>query len=126
MNDTSTSRSILKKIAKVSPPEPFSGDGSKLRKFKNQMNLFLRFSTDALTSDIDEVLTVFSYLRGPAYDLIEPHLEDLLENEDNLRNAKTRTRAVMQTTATLIGELERVFAIPDEERRARTAIQTVK
>ena len=82
-------------------PETFHGQKSKLREFITQCKLYWVFNADKFATDVERTLWAASFLRGKAFDWIEPHLNDAMDNvvppELVDSNAEDYTRKLFNT-----------------------------
>ena len=79
---------------------------------------------DKFGTNKKELLFIVSYLRGPAWEWIQPHLEDYLENDWN--TMKPTSRAIFATKNELFQELQASFGYSNEQMEAERALQTIQ
>jgi hypothetical protein len=66
-----------------------------------------------------------SYLRGPAYEWILPHLEDYLEHQDP-NGQKDTTKSILADPETFFRELQTAFGYGSEKMEAERALQSIQ
>ena len=66
---------------KVPQLEPFSRDQTKLKGFLVKCELYFRFNHTKFMNDMDKVLWTVTLLKGPAFDQMEAHVTNYMENK---------------------------------------------
>lgn len=110
---------------KVNPPSEFSGQRSQVKTFKLQSLTYLHLNHEKLNTDRKRLLFLTSYLRGPAYEWILPHLEDYLENPES-SGQKDTTKSILVDAATFFRELQTAFGYGSEKMEAERALQSIQ
>lgn len=110
---------------KVNAPAEFSGQRNQVKTFKLQCLTYLSLNADKLDTNRKQLLFITSYLRGPAYDWILPHLEDYLEHP-NFEELKNTTKVIMAGKAAFFNELQSTFGYGNEQMEAERALQTIQ
>jgi hypothetical protein len=110
---------------KVNPPSEFSGQRNQVKTFKLQCLTYLHLNNDKLNNDRKRLLFLTSYLRGPAYEWILPHLEDYLDHPDS-SDQKATTRSILANAATFFEELQTAFGYGSEKMEAERALQSIQ
>jgi len=64
---------------------------------------------DKFSTNYKRLLYIVSYIKGTAFEFIEPYLEDYLENVGNFVARKEGTRRVLSTDKTLFDEIKAIF-----------------
>jgi hypothetical protein len=85
----------------------------------------LHLNNDKLNNDRKRLLFLTSYLRGPAYEWILPHLEDYLEHPDP-SGQKDTTKSILADAATFFSELQTAFGYGSEKMEAERALQNIQ
>jgi hypothetical protein len=110
---------------KVNPPSEFSGQRNQVKTFKLQSLTYLHLNNDKLNTDRKRLLFLTSYLRGPAYEWILPHLDDYLKYP-NESGQKATTRSILADPATFFQELQIAFGYESEKMEAERALQSIQ
>jgi hypothetical protein len=74
---------VITSTPKLPKAENFDGTRSKLRGFLTQMNMHLDVNKFKLTNDADKVIFVSTYLRGQAWDWLEPYVREYYEKDSS-------------------------------------------
>jgi hypothetical protein len=109
---------------KVNAPSEFSGQRNQVKTFKLQCLTYLQLNADRLDTNRKQLLFLTSYLRGPAYEWILPHLEDYLEHTE-FNELKATTQVVMAGKTAFFRELQTTFGYGNEQMEAERALQTM-
>ena len=109
--------------AKTNPPEEFLGEPGQLKRFKVQCATYIYFHEDAFDTDSKKVMFMISYMRGKAYNAIEPKLAIFLEK---IGQSPPAIRAIFGNLGNFLRELDLLFANVDEERKAERDVQRLK
>lgn len=110
---------------KVNAPMEFSGQRNQVKAFKMQCLTYIQMNQDKLSDNRKQLLFITSYLRGPAYEWILPHLEDYLENP-RYEDLKDTTKQIMAGKTAFFRELHATFGYGNEQMEAERAIQTMQ
>ena len=95
---TATSTTTKKKLR---PPTPFSGKQEDLRKFLQEIKIFLLGNADAYPSDLDKILFVLSYMsKGD----VNSWKEEFFDSAEQIA-AQTGTALTLGTYKNFIAEL---------------------
>ena len=108
----------------MNSPSEFSGQRNQVKTFKLQCLTYLTLNADKLNTNRKKLLFLTSYLRGPAYEWILPHLEDFLEHTE-FNDLKATTRVVMAGPTAFFNELQSTFGYGNEQMEAERALQTI-
>jgi len=65
---------------------------------------------------------IVSYMKGPAFEFIQPHLKDYVEHLSPVKDRKDSTRAILRTSDTLFQEIRSTFGYRNEQQEAERAI----
>jgi hypothetical protein len=98
---------------KINPPEVFTGDRNKFNTFLTQARLYIFLNAGEFDTDQKKILFMVSYLRGNAYEWIEPRLQSYFEEGDESDYKKMFTRM-----GTFQSELRLVYGAVDQARTA--------
>ena len=109
---------------KVNAPSEFSGQRNQVKTFKLQCLTYLTLNSEKLNTNRKKLLFLTSYLRGPAYEWILPHLEDYLEHTE-FNELKDTTKVVMAGPTAFFNELQSTFGYGNEQMEAERALQTM-
>jgi hypothetical protein len=110
---------------KVNSPTEFSGQRNQVKTFKLQCLTYLTLNQEKLNTNRKQLLFLTSYLRGPAYEWILPHLEDFLEHPD-YNELKDTTKAIMAGKTAFFNELQATFGYGNEQMEAERALQAIQ
>jgi hypothetical protein len=110
---------------KVNSPTEFSGQRNQVKTFKLQCLTYLHLNHDKLNNDRKRLLFLTSYLRGPAYEWILPHLEDYLDHPA-AGDQKATTRSILTNAATFFEQLQTAFGYGSEKMEAERALQNIQ
>jgi hypothetical protein len=120
----------LHKALKVSTPDTYSGERSKLKGFLIQVDLYLTFNSTRFNSETERVLWVVSFLRGDALNWIEGFVIDYMHKTNDrgqiMNNMREETKALFRTYKGFIDKITATFGAVDEEKQAERAIQTLR
>jgi hypothetical protein len=100
------------KPADIPDPDTFDGTREKLRPFITKLRLKIAGNTNKFPDVQHQLRYAFSFLRGPAYDTMEPHL---LENKINFSTLEEFTEV-----------LRIAFGDPDEVRTAVRKLEALR
>jgi hypothetical protein len=87
--------------------------------------MYIDLNSEKFGTPKKEILFIVSYLRGQAWEWIQPHLEDYLENVDP-DDQKGTTRAILHTKRELFSEMRASFGYGNEQMEAERALQTIR
>jgi hypothetical protein len=110
---------------RVNSPSEFHGQRNQVKTFKLQCLTYLQLNADKLNTNRKRLLFLTSYLRGPAYEWILPHLEDFLEHTE-FNDLKATTQAVMAGQNAFFNELQATFGYGNEQMEAERSLQTIQ
>ena len=110
---------------KVNAPSEFSGQRNQVKTFKLQCLTYLTLNADKLDTNRKRLLFLTSYLRGPAYEWILPHLEDFLEHTE-FNDLKATTKVVMAGPTAFFNEMQSTFGYGNEQMEAERALQAIQ
>jgi hypothetical protein len=120
----------LHKALKVSTPDTYSGERSKLKGFLIQVDLYLTFNSTRFNSETERVLWVVSLLRGDALNWIEGFVIDYMHKTNErgqiMKDMREETKALFRTYKGFIDKITATFGAVDEEKQAERAIQTLR
>jgi len=120
----------LHRDLKISVPEPFYGERSKLSGFLIQINLYLSFHKTKFSSDTEKVLWVVTLLRGPALGWIEGFVADYMMKTNELgevmRNMLPNTIKYMHSLSGFVEGLTTTFGEIDGTKKAAITLQTLR
>lgn len=112
---------------KLPKAESFDGTRSRLRGFLTQMDMHLDMNKRRLVGEADKVIFVSSYLRGQAWDWLEPYIREYYEKAPG--EWTTTAQSIFMSYRNFRQILERTFGDIDakataERKLARTRQQT--
>ena len=106
-------------------PSEFSGQRNQVKTFKLQCLTYIQLNEAKLNTNRKQLLFLTSYLRGPAYEWILPHLEDFLEHPE-YNDLKATTKVVMAGKTAFFNELQTTFGYGNEQMEAERALQMMQ
>jgi hypothetical protein len=109
----------------VNAPSEFSGQRNQVKTFKLQCLTYIQLNEVKLNTNRKQLLFLTSYLRGPAYEWILPHLEDFLEHPE-FDDLKATTKVIMAGKTAFFNELHSTFGYGNEQMEAERALQTIQ
>ena len=116
---TITSATMKKKLR---PPTPFSGKREDLRKFLQEIKIFLLGNADTYPSDLDKILFVLSYMsEGNA----NSWKEEFFDSAEQI-SAQTGTTLTLGTYKNFIAEIEKDFSPYDAPKDAIYKMKELK
>jgi len=121
--------SVLEAVAshpKVPLSTGFDSIRTKLRLFIAQAELYIGFNIGHFFSEDCKVLWTIFLLSGAAFNWIELHLNNYLENAVDLKAQKPMTRKIFKIFANFKKEIIKVFGDIDSGRTAERIIQNLK
>lgn len=107
---------------KVNAPQEFTGARNQFEAFQMQCLIVFKMTDKYDTAD-KKVMFITSYLRGGAYDWIQPHLRDYLTNDQADR--KPATNRMFAGANALFREMEATFKHGSEELEAERDVQRI-
>jgi hypothetical protein len=110
---------------KVNSPKEFTGSRNYFEAFRMQCLLSIEMGGPRFVEPRKQMLFVVSFLRGPAYDWIHPHLKDYL-TYTNPDRQKASTRKVFASVNALFDEMEETFDYGNEALEAERDIQALR
>ena len=99
---------------KVSDPEYFYGNRSKLRDFISQVKLVIQAQPVTFATEHQKVIYTSTFLRGNAFSWLQPYLE------------KSPTPVIINNFSVFIKELSRVFGDPNQVSSTERQISQLK
>lgn len=109
--------------SKVNVPEVYYGDHAKLKSFLTQSASYIFWNSKEFDSEVKEVVFMTSYMRGRAYEWIQPRLQQFLEEQGEAPLAIQRL--FFQKNAFLT-ELKQLFGNVDEVRTAEKGLRSLR
>ena len=107
---------------KLRPPTPFSGKREDLRKFLQEIKIFLLGNADAYPSDLDKILFVLSYMsEGDA----NSWKEEFFDSAEQI-SAQAGTTLTLGTYKNFIAEIEKDFSPYDAPKDAIYEMKELK
>lgn len=103
--------------------EYFEGTRTKLRGFLTQMDMHLDVNKIKLPSEASKVIFVSTYLRGQAWNWLEPHIRDYYEKSSEEWSATTTE--IFENYGNFRRHLERTFGDIDATRTAERKLQKI-
>ena len=127
MSTTGSTRGVTtaNKGPRIGSPIEFTGNRAQVDNFVLQCRLVFAMDGPSYDTNKKRVLYVISYMKGAAFDWINPHLQDFLEN-DNYEGRKASTRAVTDTADHLFTELKATFGYGNKQQETERAIQNIR
>ena len=116
---TPTSATTKKKLR---PPTPFSGKREDLRKFLQEIKIFLLGNADAYPSDLDKILFVLSYMSEGDTNSWK---EEFFDSAEQVA-AQTGTTLTLGTYKNFIAEIEKDFSPYDAPKDAIYEMKELK
>jgi hypothetical protein len=110
---------------KVNSPKEFTGSRNYFEAFRMQCLLSIEMGGPRFVEPRKQMLFVVSFLRGPAYDWIHPHLKDYL-TYTNPDRQKASTKKVFASVNALFDEMEETFDYGNEALEAERDIQALR
>ncbi|KAM0712543.1 hypothetical protein Q7P37_011640 [Cladosporium fusiforme] len=107
---------------KVNAPQEFTGARNQFDAFQMQCMIVFKM-TDKYETAEKKVMFITSYLRGGAYEWIQPHLRDYLTNDEAER--KPATNRMFAGANALFREMEQTFKHGSEELEAERDVQRI-
>lgn len=116
---------------RVPIPEPFGGERSKLKGFLVKCELYHGFNAHKFVDDLSKVLWTTTLLKGPAFDWMEPHVTDFMENKTergqiDKEAMNDETIYIFSSWGRFKKRISRVFGDIDQERTAERHIQNLR
>lgn len=106
---------------KVPQPSSFDGKRSELKGFLVKCELYFGFNQHKFGADMDKVLWVVNLLKGPAFDWMEAHVTDYMDNKGP--KGELVANDMYDDTVVIFGswtgfknQISRVFGDIDQER----------
>jgi hypothetical protein len=109
---------------KVNSPQEFTGNWRQFSAFKMQCMITYEMQPTKFDSYRKRLLFAVSYLRGPAYDWVQPHLEDYLGNTAD--NRRDETKALFENTNAFFAKLGETFGQGNERMEAERDIRRLR
>jgi len=116
----------LTSYPKVPLPTGFDGTHAKLRLFLAQAELYIGFNVETFPGKDRKVLWAIALLSGAAFNWIEPHLNDYLENVIDTKAQKPITRKIFKSFVNFKEKITKVFRNINLGRTAEKIIQNLK
>jgi hypothetical protein len=111
---------------KVGSPTEFNGGRNQVEPFILQCRLVFAMDQEKWTSQHKRLMYIVSYMKGPAFEFIQPHLRDYLENLSNVEGRKDTTRRILRGDSALFEEIKTTFGYGNEQQEAERAIQGIR
>ena len=110
---------------KMTLPDTFNGNRSKLKAHLAQIDLYIGFNLEKFKSEVDKVMWAVSFLRGSAFDWIEFFLNDYVDNPSD-DNRELETLAIFRSYMEYKKRINRVFRDIDIMRSIERHIQALQ
>ncbi|KAK5678559.1 hypothetical protein LTS10_009003 [Elasticomyces elasticus] len=81
---------------------------------------------DKWNSQHKRLMYIISYIKGSAFEFIQPHLKDYLGHLSKLEDRKDSTRRILRSDDSLYKELRSTFGYGNEQLEAERAIQNIR
>ena len=114
---------VSEKEVKIPLPAFFDGTRGNLKSFLLQVELYMRFHASKFKGGERKVLWVVTLLKGPAFDWIEPYVDDHMQNG---ANQKEKTKELIEDWAEFRSELENMFGDIDAEHLAERSLRALR
>lgn len=111
---------------KAGSPTEFTGGRNQVEAFILQCRMIFALDHDIWTSQHRRMIYIISYMKGPAFDFIQPHLRDYLEHPDVVKDRKESTRRILTRDETLFEEIRSTFGYGNEQQEAERTIQGIR
>jgi len=111
---------------KTSNPAEFTGKRTQVKTFKLQCHLAFSMEPEKWTSQHKRLMYIVSYMKGPAFEFIQPHLEDYLGNLSKPDDRKESTRRILGSDNRLFEEIRSTFGYGNEQQEAEREIQALR
>lgn len=111
---------------KIGAPIEFTGGRNQVETFILQCQLVFNVNAEKWTSQNKRMLYIISYMKGAAFEFIQPHLKDYLEHPEVVTDRKTSTRRILTRDVTLFEELRTTFGYGNEQQDAERALQALR
>ena len=108
---------------KVPPPKKFKGDKDELRTFLTGMEMYTRFNQATFSTDQDKILAAGNSMEGAAAKWFQPYMQDYLDSEPDISQAKFDTRRIFKSYTDFEDELKATFRTVDEENSAAAELR---
>ncbi|OQE16980.1 hypothetical protein PENSTE_c022G07598 [Penicillium steckii] len=109
---------------KLPKAENFDGTCSKLRGFLTQMNMHLDVNKFRLNTEVSKVIFVSTYLRGQAWDWLEPYVREYYEKDSS--EWSTTAQNIFNSYNNFKNHLERTFGDIDAKKTAERKLQRIR
>ncbi|KAM0723341.1 hypothetical protein Q7P37_000326 [Cladosporium fusiforme] len=107
---------------KVNAPQEFTGARNQFNAFQMQCMIVFKM-TDKYETAEKKVMFITSYLRGGAYEWIQPYLRDYLTNDE--AEWKPATNRIFAGANALFREMEQTFKHGSKELEAERDVQRI-
>jgi hypothetical protein len=111
---------------RVGSPREFTGTGIQVKPFILQCRLVFAIDIEKFNTAHKKMMYVISYMKGPAFEFIQPHLEDYLDNLGDATARKDTTRRILRSENTLFEEIRSTFGQINEQQEAERALFRVR
>lgn len=108
---------------KVGNPDEFAGGRNQVEPFVLQCQLVFAMDQEKWAGSHKKIMYVISYMKGPAFEFIQPYLKDYLEHLAVATERKDSTRRILNTESALFKEIRSTFGYGNEQHEAERAIQ---
>jgi hypothetical protein len=109
---------------KLPKAETFDGTRHKLRGFLTQMDIHIDVNKGRLFTEGSKVIFVSAYLRGQAWDWLEPYIREYYEKASN--EWSSTTQAIFSSYTTFRQHLERTFGDIDAKKTAERKLKRIR
>lgn len=106
---------------RIPKAEHFEGNRTKLRGFLTQMDMYIDVNKVKLPSEASKVIFMLTYLRGQAWNWLEPYIRDYYEKASDEWSAMTTE--IFGSYGSFRRYLERIFGDIDATRTAERKLQ---
>jgi transposase InsO family protein len=109
---------------KLPKAETFDGTRHKLRGFLTQMDIHIDVNKGRLFTEGSKVIFVSAYLRGQAWDWLEPHIREYYEKPST--EWSSTTQSIFNSYTTFRQHLERTFGDIDAKKTAERKLKRIR
>jgi hypothetical protein len=107
---------------KVGAPKEFTGAATQVKQFILQCRIVFNMDSEKFGTHHRRLLYIVSYMKGPAFDFIQPHLEDYLEHIGKAEDRKDSTNRIFRTDDSMFNEIRSTFGQMNEQQEAERAL----
>jgi hypothetical protein len=109
---------------KLPKADNFDGTRSKLRGFLTQMNMYLDVNKHRLNTEASKVIFVSTYLRGQAWDWLEPYVREYYEKDSS--EWSTTATTIFSSYLKFREHLEKTFGDIDAKKTAERKLKRLR